>query len=161
MINTRGIPEEERKILAAAYDLVSIPNLDTERFLGNIDWRLYTEHCMDGHLSSYGWGNAYEDYEQVMPIRQWINDETHYALERLVKDSPQKINDAVYRAMRIRVVQAIAHRAIELLSTWEKHQWPPNDDPRNLRASLASYLDPEYDTSGNSEAPRPNGRGIS
>lgn len=142
MINSSIAPSDS-EILADVYESSpdKFPDLTSEQFLENIDWRIYTEWCMDTYRGpSAQWTcSRHQEYEKNTPIAQWIAEETHFAIERLMQDG-QNITEEVRDATRTRVVQAIAQRAMELFGTWKEHQWPSKDDPRNLRVSLAPYL---------------------
>jgi hypothetical protein len=153
-----GIPEADGDIIADIYERspqkvfncppkTAIPRTAQE-FVGDLDWRIYTEWCMEGYPGATrkkdgrGWDERYKDYEQVDPYSQWINRETHFALERLMQKNPTAMTDELHRSTRIKVVQAAAKRAIELFASWgDPWSASPKEDQRNLRTSLKEYLE--------------------
>lgn len=137
-----GIPYADQRALADTFveSPGTIPELSPGGFVVHMDQRIYTEWCMDGCKGAQRQVQRYLDYQKVGPFAQWIADETHYALERLMQAGQGKINEEMYQQMRMKVVRAAATRAMELFRTWKQHQRPPDDDPRNLRASLEPYL---------------------
>ncbi|MBI2636431.1 hypothetical protein HYW84_03870 [Candidatus Peregrinibacteria bacterium] len=137
----KGIPEADSKLLEEKYSQspAKIADMDPRKFVDNIAWRLYTEWCCDP-------ANAAESYRSYdgQAYRQWVEQETHYAMQRRRNEHPQ--GGDVHQQVRTKIVEAVVSRAIELFSDWEGHTYPKNkEDKRNLRASLQPYIDQRHE----------------
>ncbi len=71
----------------------------------------------------------------------FMNNETHYALERTGKTKSEEIE------VRERVLEGLVKRAIELFSDWNGKDYPPDclnkeipKDKRNIRCDLREYI---------------------
>lgn len=135
--------KEDTNIIMKAYE--NSPNkineLPAEKFLKNIEWRLFTEFCFNTpqKLHPFYKGKTFEE---------WIDNETHYEMERLGfkwdrEDEIFKSNedlDSSYQKTREKILIALTERAIEFLKSCEEYLWPHRGDKRNLRTSLKPYL---------------------
>lgn len=130
----------------AAYDSFEedkkVAGLKGEDVIDNAAWRIYTEWCMGEGKKKDHW-----NYDGAA-FREWIIQETHFAMERLgilwdnETDSFVGENTEItYQKTRSKVHEAVMRRAVELFSEWENNQWPREGDDRNLRVSLEPYLD--------------------
>lgn len=111
------------------------------------------EHWLSGRTKIEaeldGENNISRQDDNRSPLKQWIDREIHFALERRFKEleaSGEEINHQLeYERIRIAVLKAVVIRGVELFNDWG---WPfppeKSTDPRNLRASLAPYLKGNY-----------------
>lgn len=119
-----------------------VKGLDALNFASKCGFRVYTEWCMNtGWLKHVGYKSDAFD--------KFIREETHYELERrghkFNGSAFEGLDDSEYKHVRKQVLVGLVSRAIELFSEWDEvcHTMPKHDeDKRNLRASLASYIPP-------------------
>lgn len=98
--------------------------------------RLYTEYCLQMN-AEVGWGN-YDEFDG-QNYRKWIDDETHYAIERLRNDG-LVMTHQIYIDVHTKVIKAAILRAAMLLKEWDGSRPKNEDDNRNLQAPLTIGL---------------------
>jgi hypothetical protein len=140
---TPWTPLEDKEKISRFYDESpqKLGELSSKEFIHNMEWRLYTEYCFNSTWSEHNFydGSTY---------RNWVKDETHYALERVGykwdenrgRFIDSKDFNMKYAAMRDQVLGAVAKRSVEFLGKCREFQWPLDDNTENLRMSLEAYL---------------------
>lgn len=98
--------------------------------------RLYTEYCLQMN-AEVGWKN-YDEFDG-QNYRKWIDDETHYAIERL-RNNGLVITHQIYIDVHTKVIKAAILRAAVLLEEWDGSRPKNKDDNRNLQAPLTIDL---------------------
>jgi len=148
---------EELDQMAQYYEInpKKISGLPTDEFLWNIQWRVYTEWCLQNRwlVESHG------SYKGTA-FKEWIDAETHCVMGRagfkwepiqyqdgkwhpleyqFVSKDGQDVTSA-YQTAKQKVLQAVVARGIDFLKASEGSTMPKEGDNRNLRGSLESYL---------------------
>ena len=142
------IPEWDFRRLLEIYTESSHEEFDENpvRFVLDIGSRIYSEWCM-----GEGRGSHHPMY-QGEGFKSFVDRETHYELEKPKSQQDRGSHEGYLRA-KDRVLGGLVERAVELFSEWG-NSYPsdcfnkevPEDkkDKRNLRVSLASYIDGAY-----------------
>ena len=112
----------DREVLIDAHSKIKDAPFFSHDFVDNIAWRVYTEWCMSPSEK----GNP--DLYDGQPFKDFVNDETHYAIERMGRYvSPDEANQ-----VRNNVLGGLAKRAVDFFRDINP-DW-------NLREDLSQYL---------------------
>jgi hypothetical protein len=155
-IANNGVLLEDRKIMVDFYQALSEKYRKDGAIVGGDTLVNILSNVSRAEDQYGGWGNRASLLGKS--FTSWVDDETHYALERAgykwVSDSfkyivygkgrfecgADKVNEA-YSPMRERVLKAVVLRAVEFFPMRDKNSWlvlPP--EWQNLRCSLKDYL---------------------
>ncbi|MFA5856878.1 MAG: hypothetical protein WC867_05945 [Candidatus Pacearchaeota archaeon] len=122
-----------------------LKGLNGDKLVENIEWRVYTEWCCNINESG---SNLPKDYFGE-GFNDWVNKETHFALERagyewVEKEGRFKTTDEsvyeIYHATRDKVLKAVVRRAVEFFKDCKDYQWVQYEEPKNIRVSLEQYM---------------------
>lgn len=161
MTEVFGLTEQDAHELIAAYDSFQPPEKidgsDGKVLADQAVSRAYTEWCCgEGYLKRMWHTEGNDTFEK------WINDETHYALERagfhwnpsLQQFAPGEAVSRIYDEIRRRVLVAVMRRVVEYFRECESIEYPISRDKqrtyrsffpgksnrKNLRAPLQPYI---------------------
>ncbi len=167
------LPVDDFRTLYELYkSLIPFPAQESKtpiQFVFNVDWRTYTEWCMDanGGLKKDAEGrycvNYCYDYEG-QGLTDFVRNETHLELVRKgfqwnkEENRFNGLNQEQYQDAKRRVMGAVVLRAANLFLDWQGNTYPPHrvetsgqrkeyvyDDRRNLRENLEKHI-AEFDS---------------
>ena len=120
---------KDRSDLIKIYSQITDRLYSSNNFVNKIAWRIYTEACM----------NQTERFEPNKyngeAFKKFINDETHYAIERTQKVGLAKVflDESAFEDIRYKVLTGLVKKAIEFFSG--------SIDKGNLRCDLKTYIE--------------------
>lgn len=122
---SQTLNEGTRQDLERIYVFTPHPKLQLtpKEFADNVAWAIYTEWCLntpekEKHKSYTG-----------DALEKFIEEETHYALERAKTSN--------YSSIRENVLKGLVKRAIEIFSDFR----PEKREDNNIRCDLNAYID--------------------
>jgi hypothetical protein len=130
------MPSDDLDRIVAAYETRPLPDFSTQDFVYKIEWRLYTEWCMNNDWHKHR-------YYRNDGLIEWLADETHYALHLgygLIWDKKSNtfigLTHTGYQAVREAVIGALVDCSQEfILDTID------GNSKCHLRQSLGPYMD--------------------
>jgi hypothetical protein len=149
LLQNRGvkIPSGDIGFIAEVYGLITSNNSEIPKFIDDVNWRLYTEWCMDTPKNKDipGW-KRHLNYDGE-GFTDWVRDETHFAISRSGKYSWNEekkffegLSSEKYKSIRQEVITAVVKCAIEFFKTGGAYR----EDSLNLRQSLKPYLEKHF-----------------
>ncbi|MBT4166472.1 hypothetical protein HOE04_05520 [archaeon] len=128
MVKDLKIESEYRERIMKAYEgSPNKLNLSAEDFMGNLEWRIYTEFCLDNPQGNH------RDYVGSQGFEKYILDEIHYEHER-------KGFEGYEIEIRDKTLRAFTERGISFLKFCKDYRWPMEGDDGNLRVSLEKWM---------------------
>lgn len=126
----RTLGGKDRETLTCIYEKTShekVPYYPWE-FVNEISWRVYTEACMNQEEKFN------PDKYNGEAFRKFVDDETHYAIERALKDGliQDSVTEKTYSDIRYKVLTGLVEKSVEFFSESKREG--------NLRCDIRRYI---------------------
>ena len=138
-----------RATIVACYDELQpeqqLRDMTSEEFADQVIGRTLLEAHFNGEVDA-------ASRDALRPVVEWINQETHLAIEQMgfqwnqqtnAFNAPGGMGIWLYPKVRAGIIAALVNRGVEFFRGCEEHSGylqPPTGEVQNLRTNLRAYL---------------------